>query len=59
MSFRAGFNIVLYDKEATWGGSLKERWGIGTIFYENILIFSRVKIWLPWKHEVDAKAMIK
>ena len=26
MPFRADFNIVLYDKETTWGGSFKERW---------------------------------
>ena len=64
MSFRTVFNIVLYEKETTWVGSLKERWGISyiplepeirtvTIFYANMLIFTVTKIWLPWKHETS------
>ena len=28
MAFRAGFYMVLYNKETTWSGSLNERWGI-------------------------------
>ena len=27
-SIQGRFNIVHYDKETTWGGSLKERWGM-------------------------------
>ena len=53
----------------TWVGSLKERWGmsytIGTrneytcsyYLYANMLIFTIANIWLPWKHETDAKTM--
>ena len=28
MTFKAGFNIVLYGEEPTTGGSWKERWGV-------------------------------
>ena len=61
-------NIVLYDKEPTWGGSLKKerpchipletQLSIVTILYANVLIFSIAKIWLPLKHETDTQTII-
>ena len=38
MPFRAGFNIVLYDKETTWGGSFERKMWYAMYHWNHTLV---------------------